>query len=262
MSTPFLIFLRIPKTGSTTLKKIALKKINGKKFVVSDEVYKMYGEKWNQVEAHKRWKRAFEKFKGIKHKYKNNYKCIVGHTFFGVHDSIEDFQYITFLRDPVKRFISLYNYFYDKKGSIIYRYIHEYSLSFAEFIRHNICGKWENQQVKFVAGDFSPDRNTLEKARKNIENDFAFVGLTEHFDGDLLRLSEILNWSIPYYVRRNASKNHISINNISEQDIYEIQRRNKLDMALYRFVKSRRKKCRVFEKTFIDKPTEYMVQVS
>jgi len=238
------IFLRMPKTGSTTLKSIVMRQTDDENtFIASREIYEKYGNEWSEKEDQERWKYAYTKFSSMEEKKRTSYDYFIGHTWFGVHGDISDgnYQYVTFIRDPVRRFVSLYNYYYDKKGHWLCEEIRSQSLSFADFLmRRDLCKPWENQYTKFVTGDFSPTPETLEKAVENIENHFLFVGLTEHFDADLLRMTELLDWPLPYYTRQNASRNHKSVDNLDPDLLYKVVERNQLDVALYQYVKARR----------------------
>ena len=80
------------------------------------------------------------------------------------------------------------------------------------------------------------DEPTLELALKNIENDFAFVGITEFFDESLLFLKDELGWRTdPCYVTLNASREkkiEVSLD-VDDETIEVIRECNRLDAKLY-----------------------------
>lgn len=239
----FLIFLRMPKTGSTTLKSIVLSELSDARvFVASDHIFDVYGREWKDYPDEERWRVAYDAFRAFPPEKVASYDAFVGHTWYGVHENLPGpARYVTFLRDPVKRFVSLYNYFYDKRGHWLSEEIHRRTLSFSEFLDdRDLCAPWENQQVKMISGERDADEESLRNAFRILEEDFLFVGLTKHFDTDLVRLAHRLNWGPPLYTRKNASRKHVRLSDLSDRCVGKIVSRNRLDIALYRYVEALR----------------------
>jgi len=167
-----------------------------------------------------------------------NIKAISGESLRSVTklESIcPDLKYITFLRDPIERYLSHYNY-----GRL--RNFHKLSLE----ERIKIRGEMD-YQVKFILGaqnrkemDFKAGLKEIEKARKIIMNDFAFVGLVEKFDESLILMKKILNlrnFDLRYQRMNVTTKKIITKDDIPNHLMKELEKANEVDYDLYRFVK-------------------------
>jgi hypothetical protein len=246
----------MPKTGSTTLKSVCLNHLDlSRVFVASEEIYDHCGKSWRDYEDQVRWTYAYETFRDLSDEEARSYDAFVGHTWFGVHEPIDrDFKYVTFIRHPVKRFVSLYNYFFDKRGHWLCKEIRNQSLSFRDFLAaEELSSPWENQYTKYISGDLDTDSSSVEKAIQNIEQHFLLVGLTSHFDEDLLRLANLLGWPPPFYQKKNTSQKHVAVRDLDINIIRQILERNTFHMALYQWVKSHRAESARLQTEFFQK---------
>ena len=237
------IFLHMPKTGGSTLNGIVRRMYDSDRlYATPDVILDRYGSSWKQVPDKERWKFARDSFAALPDSKIQNLDAVLGHLWFGWHELTErPCRYVTFLRHPAHRFISYYNYIRDHRGHPVSEKIQTENLDLQGFMDDQELSELpENQQTKFLTGDFNPDLKTLEQATKNIEDHFLLVGFTEHFDADLLRPSQLLDWPQPYYSRRNTSRAHVSLSDLDVGLVHEIIRQNQLDMALYESVKARR----------------------
>ena len=86
--------------------------------------------------------------------------------------------YFSFIRDPLQRLISAYNYFYTTSDE---KWHHEArSMGIEDFYRFLLEADRElclNHQCRFLSANAEP---FFESARDTIERNFAFVGLTEN----------------------------------------------------------------------------------
>lgn len=166
-----------------------------------------------------------------------NIRAIGGHSLRSVDNLDEvcpDLKYITFLRDPVNRFLSHYNH-----GKI---YKH-HNMSLEERIR--MPGE-ANYQTKFILGkkglkerEFMGSEDDARKAKRILERDFKFVGIVEEFDESLILMKKALNLNIIAYEKKNIMKKKYTIKNkISDYLMQKIKEVNKLDYELYNFVKN------------------------
>jgi len=142
-------------------------------------------------------------------------RYFAGHFGFGVHDSLPSpARYVTFLRDPVKRLISLYEYSRETPGSFYFK--HAQNRSFREFIKSHSVFETDNGMVRFLLGDLrksdyficrkpfgSLNEADVSQAIDNLKTHFAPPGITEQFDRSLLLLQHALDLPCVQYLKLN-----------------------------------------------------------
>ena len=173
-------------------------------------------------------------------------KLIDGHLYFGIHERLnEEFCYITFVRDPIRRCVSLWNQL-NKSENEKSEYVRSNNFDLYEFIAdaspHAIG--FYNNQVKRIAGvpeeaschEYNNEATYL-KARENIEHHFAFVGLANRFDEGLVLLKNRLGLSKELvYVRRNVTQKQqalLTVNTLPVRTLELLKEVNKYDLMLY-----------------------------
>jgi hypothetical protein len=135
-------------------------------------------------------------------------------------------QYITFLRDPISRYISHYHF---------QKYILKKNCEIEEFLDEV---EFTNFMTKKISGG-----NDLQKAISILKNKFKFVGLIENFNMSLLLMKNEINlndFNICYERQReHQSSNNSQIKIIQNDEIVErIRGENNLDIELYNYVKN------------------------
>ena len=132
--------------------------------------------------------------------------------------------YFTFMRDPIRRYLSGYNFLRLRKRQ---------NISFTDFL--NKRGQ-DNITTKRIAGACD-----LQLAKEVIRKKIGFVGLVEKFDESLLLLRNELK--IPGFKVNYQKKNIISpvegallLSELSEADLTLVKKNNELDMELYKYV--------------------------
>jgi hypothetical protein len=120
--------------------------------------------------------------------------AVIGHLWFGGYDYTDvPCQYVTFIRHPVRRYISYFNFIHGLDGHSPTEEVRKHDLSLEAFLEKRSLSKTaENQQVKFLIGDFSPDVDSLERELENIDECFLHVGLMYKFDRNLIQIAESL----------------------------------------------------------------------
>jgi hypothetical protein len=211
------IFLHIPKTGGCTLRQI----INRQ-------------NQYNYFDLRKLGATTIEERKKI--------KIATGHRFFGVHKEFPQikFTYITLLRNPVERVISLFYFLSSGNHRIKIREWFR-NITLADFVTNEECDYFEsldwvcstaNLQTRMISGKVEAD---LEMAKNNLKNYFSVVGITERFDESLKVFQKKLGWKINGYSKENVTSNKPALAEIPAEIIEIIKSKNKKDLVLYQF---------------------------
>ncbi|MED3882339.1 sulfotransferase family 2 domain-containing protein [Priestia megaterium] len=214
------IFMHIPKTAGTSLLKVAQQqyKQDESRIILVGRDLNMIGKEIN----------------------KSNIKYIQGHYPFGIHQYFTSpAVYITMIRDPIERVISEF-YFIQKVPQhdlFIYKQIEKKQMSLEDYIdmdNEKFKLRNANMQTRFLSGGNTID---LEKAKENINKNFAFVGITEMFDESLFLLQKKLGWKNVKYSKVNVNKSRPLKDQISLEVLQKIKMKNQLDIELYEWVK-------------------------
>ena len=206
-----LAYTHIPKTAGSTLTEILIKQ---------------YGAKLISIIPRKGQIYTYSNLKEDLQIYKDP-SCIAGHylkPFVDFKEFNDKMEWFTFLRHPIKTFISLYVHQFTGKDA---KYKIEFSDWMTKFNR-------KNRMVNWIAGE-----NNLEKAKEIIEKKIKFIGITEKFDESLILLKEKFNFKSISYVRRMKTRDPLLISNITNnltrfED--QIMLNNSLDFELYHYV--------------------------
>jgi len=224
------IFIHIPKTGGTTFRTI----INQQYEPQSVFLFKRPPEK------------SLAEFKGLPEAKKREIKFIQGHMRFGLHEFFpQPCTYITILRDPVDRVISLYYFILRNPENAVHNEVVSKNMSLKDWVSSGITTLVNNNQTRFlctteaVTEDGQCSSEMLESAKKNIQEYFAVVGLMEKYDETLLLLKRNLRWKTPLYIKANVTKNRPLKEIIPKDTLKLIEKYNELDVELYRYGKEK-----------------------
>lgn len=156
-------------------------------------------------------------------------RSIAGHSIKAYSDLRIKFprlSYYTFLRDPIQRSISHYQYRVNL-GTI--------KCTFEDWISDESNHNW---QVRALAGTAD-----LDQALRMVEHDISFTGLQERMDESLLMLNRALNLNRLTRApseRVNAARNRVVRDEIIKDtlNLRLLRRANRLDIELYRYAEA------------------------
>ncbi|WP_404324288.1 sulfotransferase family protein [Cytobacillus firmus] len=212
-----LIFMHIPKTAGMTLKRIIKRQYPDDRILkdITDGKIQEFKEKMEE----------------------QDFSFVFGHLSFGLHlHTTKPCTYITMLREPIDRVISMYYYVLGKENHPLHNIVKE--LSFEEFLDHpDLKNHTNNMQTKRVLGKNTLITSDLEQAKLNLLNHFSVIGITEMFDDSIKLMKKKLNWNDISYVRKNQTKKRLSRDQIDQRLIEKITEYNKLDIQLYNWAK-------------------------
>ena len=148
------------------------------------------------------------------------YKAALGHYSYGAFDAIitnPQKYFVTFLRHPIDRVISLYKHTLIAHPS----YVNSDAklMDFLDDPDEGIRIQIDNHQTRMVSG--TPDeipitRDSFVRALDNMRGKFGFVGLTEHFAQDVANLAAHIQAALPHE-RRNVSNDRRTREHFSEE---------------------------------------------
>ncbi|HEU0013510.1 MAG TPA: sulfotransferase family 2 domain-containing protein [Longimicrobium sp.] len=206
---PVLVFLHIPKTAGTTLRRIIRR----------------------QYPRGTVWETDSNYFPPLTPAQYARLRVVQGHLVFGIHERLpRPVRYITLLRHPVERTLSAYYYIRRRPRDPLHALAHR--LPPDEFAAE-MGPKSFNYQTRFLSGhadDFSPA--ALPLALRNLEG-FAAFGLDSRFDESLLLFRRVLGWRNVHYRAENVTRRRPGRGDLPARVIAGIERLNPLDMELY-----------------------------
>ena len=222
------LFLHIPKAAGTTLGSILDREYP------AEATYVIAGRPQDTVTA----------FCELPVEQRHKIRMLRGHMGFGLHTyCASPTTYLTFLREPVARVISTYDYIRRTPVHTHYRRLMTGPMTLMDFVREGVSKVGvDNGQTRLLSG--APragdeigfrecTRDLLEQAKTNLRASFAVVGLMEFFDASLLLAQAALGWQTPYYISKNATKEQSARTTITDADRAVIAEYNQLDLELY-----------------------------
>ena len=172
-------------------------------------------------------------------------KAVIGHFTFGIHRYlVSSSTYVTLLRNPVDRIISLYFHYTRKMGKRP-----EGRLTLAQFLTEFPLPGRDNQQTQLltdndqtrrISGLDQPDGKCtgamLEEAKKNLASYFSVVGVTDRFDEMVVLLKREFGWLDPHkYWPAHVARARSEQTQINRETLGRIRELNQFDFALYEF---------------------------
>lgn len=176
---------------------------------------------------------------------RSDLRAVVGHFCFGIHRYLlRSWAYVTLLRNPLDRVISLYYFqkLVEEKWGKLEGIKMRKGMSLEEFVAEPLYKEVDNGQTRRISG-LDPEigrcmRFTLERAKENLRQQFSVVGVTERFDETLILLKRTFGWTKELlYYPKNVNPRRPLIASFPKEAVDAIIERNKLDFELYEFAK-------------------------
>ena len=230
-----IVSLHIPKTAGITLKNI-----------LSD----VYGDSFLWFTQTNTARGCYER---IRHYDLSKIKCIHSHVAYGIHKYLEadgvKCRYITFIRNPYERLMSLYNYILTDPVNEHYKWDESFGwtreMGFQTWLLDCKLAAQDNDEIRFLSGcenlntdgiKYNMSQSDFVMARRNLKK-FDFVGFTENFDNEIITLAKILGWnSIPEYVRSNVGPVENKMSNLSIAGKNTVRSTNNYSLALWNHI--------------------------
>lgn len=228
-----LVFVHIPKTAGTTLLHIINKKY--KNIYQTDGLNPKYSR---------------EEFEGFSIEKQNEFEAIIGHLTLSLSRNIENPIFLTYLRNPVDHFISLFHYIKRAESNRFHESVKNMD-DILEFINYTKEIGEDNLQTRHLSGDTNHLTDTLikpksmsivgdellDRAKNNLKR-FDYVFHTHQFNKSLIILKNDLNWKdLPFYLMKNRTTNRPKVSSVDVSIRDKISELNKYDVELYEFSK-------------------------
>lgn len=230
--SPTLLFVHIPKTAGTAVRTLFERRFDSERLAL------LYDRPPGM---------PLTQFLEVPQFARDRFQAVVGHFAFGLHHFItKPVRYITFLRDPVERVVSLY-YHNVHRASRHHDQIHAEGIDLGRFVRDRVSYQVENSMTQFLAGiehvaggdrrvfrNGCPDR-MLDLAKQNLVDWFDLVAITERSEESFALLARHLGLAERPAPRANENRERPDVQAIDGKVLDEIRRINELDVELYRF---------------------------
>ena len=212
------VHVHIPKNGGTTFNRV-LTRVYGRNFL---KVYSdIPGEFFDS-----------DRVAGLV-MANPDAQCIASHSIRTPLPELDGVRFwpVTFLRDPIRRLVSLY--YHERKITTRAGREHCSQLPFDEYLPERIThdNAFDNWQTYHIAGCVD-----LDKAKEILETYF-FVGLLERYDASLLLLRERASWPwFPVlYARQNRGPSRPPESIMSRATLNKLREMNEVDLALHQY---------------------------
>jgi hypothetical protein len=169
---------------------------------------------------------------------------VLGHFTFGLHEYLNrPVTYVTFVRDPVERVVSLYFHLLAYPDHYpLNSYVASRRVGIADFVMNLERREVDNDQVRRISGIDAPfggcTPEMLEQAKENLTTRFSVVGLTERFAESLVLLKLRFGWEEEVFVRWLVNPSNPGQRALSEADLEAIVFHNRLDIELHAYAQA------------------------
>ena len=223
------IFLHIGKTAGSTLNAILAR------YYTRQETFRVYP---------KRYYDTLEALTSLPAARRGEIRLLHGHMPFGVHEHLPaPATYITMLRQPVDRVMSLYYFARRRPEHYLHQPILRGNLDIERFVSGGLSWEMDNGQLRVLTGHMHDieiggcTRALLDEAKRNVIQHFSAVGFSERFDESVLLTKRRLGWKgLPVYRKINVTVGRRTTDRLSKSELAAIRKHNELDEELYEWL--------------------------
>jgi hypothetical protein len=190
------------------------------------------------------WENCLDRLRRMSPEEKAAYRVFKGHMPYGLHRELtEPARYITFLREPVKRVLSHYRMVLRKSQLPPDHEIDPSRPDWNLSAYPPLARSLDNGQTRMLAGadlrlPFGEcTAEHLALAKQHLDEHFAFVGLSEHFDLSLMLLNRECGWKWHFYVPDNVSSRRDAL--VTPEIEEQIRTLNRFDLELYAYAEEK-----------------------
>lgn len=236
-ASPTVIFTHLGKTGGATLRRIVPRNFPRSRVLSLRNPSSAPNGFLSTI--------PIDDFAGLPLADRERPRFIMAHMMFGLHGSVpRDTTYITLLRDPVSRVISGYKSALFSRGHRFHDTVIASKMDLADYVRSGLALEMDNSQTRAIAADVATpygecNQDMLDRAKLNIEEHYAVVGIAERLDETLATFGHVFGWRRLHYVLANVSPNKIPRSSIPVETIAFIKHQNRFDIELYEYAVGR-----------------------
>jgi hypothetical protein len=257
--TDHIVFVHIPKTAGTTIRT-ALAKV----YQPEERAFVYHPSVPDSV--------TMEMIAGWSEERRARLRLVMGHFEFGIHDHLPGTShYVTMLREPMDRLVSLYDYFRTGSFPAGTGAARQHARLVAEDIAIDAYAfdvkhpRWDNQMVRMLSGRGGVafgacDEALLADALENIEARFSGILLQERMASSMEALSGLTGRALPMLAGRqrrggrlrriaarvsgevrwqNATRGRRRVSEIDGAALERMRDLNRFDIELYRIAEQR-----------------------
>lgn len=208
-----LIFTHIPKCAGTSMTKSFVQ--------VYGQGHIKYPQTWQE------WLKVRGEIDSMP-----NVSVLAGHHPFGLHEfTSRPVCYVTILREPVDRLVSLYKYVSARPDHEYYSISHGHSFDyFIERVVEKYSNELNNLQCFYISG-----QRTAEEAISSAVHNYALVGVTEDTEPFFQKMQSKLHWDPQKVAMKIENATNNNALEISKQTLEIIRQRSAADFKLHEY---------------------------